>query len=169
MSGPALVIGSGPNGLAAAITLAEAGRDVTVLEAADHAGGAVATEELTLPGSATTRSPRSTRPPRPRRCSRAGRSRTTVCAGSIRTLCYAHPLPDGTAIALARDPGETAASLDAAGAGDGAAWTAFAEPYLDHFGAWRDTLLGGFPPSPAPRSSPRRSDRPGRWSGRGCS
>ena len=146
MSGPAVVIGSGPNGLAAAITLAEAGRDVTVLEAADHAGGAVATEELTLPGfrhdtfSAVY----------PAAAASPVFARWPLAEHGLRwvhpDLCYAHPLPDGTAIALARDPGETAASLDAAGAGDGAAWTAFAEPYLDHFGAWRDTLLGGFPP-----------------------
>ena len=60
--------------------------------------------------------------------------------------CFAHPLPDGAAVVHARDVGETAASLDAAAPGDGAAWAEFVEPYLDHFGAWRDTLLGGFPP-----------------------
>ena len=46
----AVVVGSGPNGLAAAITMARAGRSVLVVEGKDTIGGGMRTAELTLPG-----------------------------------------------------------------------------------------------------------------------
>src|SRR5690348_17852295 len=47
---PAIVVGSGPNGLTAAILLAQAGRRVTVYEAEQSIGGGARSAELTLPG-----------------------------------------------------------------------------------------------------------------------
>jgi phytoene dehydrogenase-like protein len=46
----AVVVGSGPNGLSAAITIAQAGKSVLVLEAEDTIGGGTRSAELTLPG-----------------------------------------------------------------------------------------------------------------------
>jgi phytoene dehydrogenase-like protein len=142
----AVVIGAGPNGLAAAIRLAEAGRPVTVLEAADRPGGAVRTEELTLPGfrhdtfsavyPAGAASPVFARMPLERH--------------GLRWIhpeaCYAHPLPGGRAVALFGDLDRTAASLDAVHAGDGERWSEFIEPMIEGFEAIGATMLGAFPP-----------------------
>jgi phytoene dehydrogenase-like protein len=142
----AVVVGAGPNGLAAAIRLAEAGKTVTVLEAADRPGGAVRTEELTLPGfrhdtfssvyPAAAASPVFARMP----LERHGLRWVHPAA------CSAHPLPDGGAIALYRDVDETAAGLDRRHEGDGARWRGFVTPLLDAFPALRATMLGAFPP-----------------------
>jgi phytoene dehydrogenase-like protein len=146
MSYDALVVGSGPNGLTAAITLAQSGRSVLVIEAADRAGGAVATDELTLPGfrhdTFSAVYPAGAASP--------------VFAGlplqrhGLRwihpAICLAHPLPDGRAVALHRDLDRTAASLEEIQPGDGSRWRAFAEPFIDHFNALVHTMLGGFPP-----------------------
>jgi phytoene dehydrogenase-like protein len=46
----AVVVGSGPNGLAAAITLQQAGLSVLLIEGSDTIGGGMRSADLTLPG-----------------------------------------------------------------------------------------------------------------------
>ncbi len=150
MIADALVIGSGPNGLAAAITLARAGRPVTVLEAAPRAGGAVMTEELTLPGfhhdtfssvyPAAAASPVFERYP----LERHGLSWVHPDA------CYAHPLEDGRGAALYRDLDRTGESLERLAPGQGEGWLRFAGPFVERFDALRRTMLSGFPPLTGP-------------------
>jgi phytoene dehydrogenase-like protein len=146
----ALVIGAGPNGLAAAIRLAGAGLDVTVLEAADAPGGAVRTAELTLPGfhhdvysavyPAGAASPVFSAMPLARH------GLEWVHPDS----CVAHPVDGGRAAVLYRDVAATAAGLDRLHHGDGERWASFARAYLEGFEAVRATMLSGFPPVQGP-------------------
>jgi phytoene dehydrogenase-like protein len=142
----AIVIGSGPNGLAAAIRLARAGRSVTVLEAAAELGGAVRTEQLTLPGfhhdTFSSVYPAAVASPVFSEMPLADHGLEWVHPEA----CMAHPLPGGEAAVLYQDLAATARSLDGLHPGDGDRWRTFAEPYVDDFSAVRDTMLSGFPP-----------------------
>jgi phytoene dehydrogenase-like protein len=142
----AVVIGSGPNGLVAAITLARAGRSVLVVEAAPAFGGALQTAELTLPGfrhdvfsavhPAAVASP----------VLEALELERHGLHWIHPQLAMAHPLADGRAAVLSRSVSRTCASLDALSPGDGARWQALVAPYLRRWDAVRATMLGGFPP-----------------------
>src|SRR5439155_24225672 len=128
----------GPNGLAAAITLARAGRSVLVREAQDTAGGGMRTMELTMPGF------------RHDVCSTVH----PLAAGSpfLRALplpslgvtfahppaCLAHPFDDGTAALLHRSIDDTARGL----AEDGAAWRRLFGPYAARWDELAGDILG---------------------------
>jgi phytoene dehydrogenase-like protein len=107
----AVVVGSGPNGLAAAITLARAGRSVLVREAQPVFGGGLRTMELTLPGFhhdlCSTVHPLAAGSPFLRALPLAARGAELVHSAA----CLAHPLDDGSAVLLRRSPDETAAGL----------------------------------------------------------
>jgi len=125
----AVVVGSGPNGLAAAIRLAQEGLEVTVLEAYDRPGGGTRTSELTLPGV--------------RHDDCAAFHPTGVVSPYLRTLGLdrfglewlwpeidlAHPLDDGRAGLLSRELDLTVSSLGA----DGAAWRRLFQPITENF------------------------------------
>ena len=122
MTTDGIVIGAGPNGLVAANLLADAGWKVTVLEAAEHPGGAVRSAELTEPGFIhdvfSAFYPLAEASPIVR-----GFELEKYGLRWLRApLVLAHPSPNGTCAALSSDLDETAASLDAASQGDGAAW-----------------------------------------------
>ena len=135
------MIGSGPNGLAAAIVLAQAGLEVEVFEAEAIPGGAARTLELTLPGFHHD----------------FGSGVHPLAAGSPffsslplqsfglewihSPAALAHPLDDGTAVVLERDLNSAVASLGA----DGAAWDKLLRPFVER---WRDLapeILGPVP------------------------
>jgi phytoene dehydrogenase-like protein len=134
----AWVVGSGPNGLAAALTLAEAGVSVAVREAADTIGGGLRTLPLTLPGflhdHCSAIHPLAAGSPFFRRLDLGAHGLAWVEPPAA----AAHPFDDGTAALLLRDVGATAAGLG----GDGPAWRALFEPLARDFGALMDETLG---------------------------
>lgn len=142
----ALVVGSGPNGLAAAVALADAGWRVLVREAADGVGGGARTLPLTLPGFLHDRCsaihPLAAASPFFRRLDLASRGVRWIDPPAA----AAHPLDDGTAILLVRSVGETGAGLGP----DAAAWRALFEPFAARLDALLDDALG------APVHLPRR-------------
>ena len=131
MRGKACVVGSGPNGLAAAIVLAQAGVGVDVFEAEPTPGGAVRTMELTLPGFLHD----------------FGSAVHPLGAGSpffsslplgdhglewIHSPApLAHPFDDGTAVVLERDLTDAEAALGE----DGKTWRRLMGPFVEN---WRD-------------------------------
>jgi phytoene dehydrogenase-like protein len=125
----AIVIGAGPNGLSAAVVLAQAGLAVEVYEAEAQPGGAARTMELTLPGFLHD----------------FGSSVYPMGAGSpffrwlpLRDLglewvhgeaALAHPLDDGTAVMLEHTLAEQEWQLGS----DGRAWAALMRPTADRW------------------------------------
>ncbi len=118
----AVVVGAGHNGLVAAITLADRGWDVLVLEAEDQPGGAVRSGPLTLPGYEhdlfSGFYPLGFASPNIARLHLEDHGLRWRRA----PLVVANPTPDGPTAVLSQDLDETAASLDAFAAGDGNGW-----------------------------------------------
>src|SRR5436305_9294667 len=107
----AIVIGSGPNGLAAAITLAHAGLSVAVFEAKETIGGGCRTLELTLPGFVHDVCS-AIHPLAPDSSFFSNLPLEQFGLEMIQPLApLAHPLHDGTAVMLERSIEATAARL----------------------------------------------------------
>lgn len=134
----AIVVGSGPNGLVAAVELAAAGRSVRVLERAPTIGGGARTGELTLPGY------------RHDLCSAV--HPLAVASPALRAIGLereglellppkieaAHPLDDGSAVAVWRSTARTAAALGV----DEQAYRALIEPFSRDWPALAQLVLG---------------------------
>lgn len=124
----AVVVGSGPNGLAAAVTLAAAGLRVHVVEAADDLGGGCKSEQLTLPGFVhdvcAAGHPMAAAAPFFQRFDLGGRGVQLLAP----PISYANPLDGGQpAPVVRRSVEETAAGLGA----DAAAWQSLFGPLVD--------------------------------------
>ena len=137
----AVVVGAGPNGLAAAITLAEQGLSVHVIEASDDVGGACRTAELTLPGfhhdvgAAVLTFGTSSR-----------FFRDLGAAGGVEFVhspaVLAHPLDGDDAVLLERSVDDTAAALGR----DAARYRRAFAPLAEHAPELLDQFLGPLRP-----------------------
>jgi phytoene dehydrogenase-like protein len=134
----AVVVGAGPNGLAAAIALARLGRSVLVREAAPTIGGGTRSAELTLPGFVhdvcSSIHPLGIGSPFFRQL--------PLADYGLRWLeppvQLAHPLPDAPAAELHRSIEATAATLGA----DGERYAALVTPFVERWRALAPELLG---------------------------
>ena len=109
----AVIVGSGPNGLSAAVTLAERGLSVLVLEAREEIGGGTRSAELTLPAFThdvcSAIHPMGALSPVFQRAGLESRGVTWVQP----PVALAHPLDDGRAALLKHSVEETAQGLEA--------------------------------------------------------
>ena len=121
------MVGSGPNGLAAAARLARAGLEVTVLEAADTIGGGTRSSEYLIPGllhdHCSAAHPMAVASPLFKELQLPGLS------WKLAEVECAHPLDDGTAGAMFRSFEQTEGALGA----DGRRWRQVFEPVAQHF------------------------------------
>ncbi len=125
----AVVVGSGPNGLAAAVRLAQAGLDVTVLEANDTIGGGTRSVEMILPGLVHDHCSAV----HPVAAASPFLADLDLAKHGLRWLepvvdC-AHPLDDGSAGTLYKSIEQTAESLG----GDGPRWQRLFEMLTSNF------------------------------------
>lgn len=141
-----MVIGSGPNGLSAAIELAAAGLEVTVHEAAAEIGGGARTGELTLPGFkhdiCSAVHPLGFASPCFERYPLAEHGLEWIHP----EIPLAHPLDDGSAVVLDRSIDTTCAKLGP----DGEAWRRLFEPLVAAWPRLRHDVLA--PPLHLPRA-----------------
>lgn len=134
----AAIVGAGPNGLSAAITLARAGVAVTVYEAGATVGGAARTAELTLPGFrhdvGSSVYPMGVASPffRGLPLERFGLRWIEPAAA------MAHPLDDGSAVMLEHSVAATATGLGE----DGDAWRRLMEPLVEGWKDLSEEILG---------------------------
>ena len=133
----AVVVGAGPNGLAAAIELAGAGRSVHLIERADEVGGGARTAELTLPGFrhdvCSAVHPLAVASPYLRRLGLERHGLEFVYPA----IEAAHPLDDGSAVALRRSVPETAAGVGA----DADAYASLIAPLAEGWPTLAEVLL----------------------------
>jgi phytoene dehydrogenase-like protein len=132
----ATIIGSGPNGLSAAIVLASAGIATTVVERNPQIGGACSTAETTLPGYrhdlGSSVYPLGIASP-------FFRSLPVGIPWIQPSAPCAHPLDDGTAVLLERSIEDTVANLESS---DRRKYRSLLEPLVDHFPELVPELLG---------------------------